>query len=232
MENYTHISMVIDRSGSMSSCWSDVVGGYKQIVKDNKAAEGKCTFSVAAFDTEYDMIEDFTDIKAVSEDLKVTPRGGTALLDAIGRTINSVAEQIKNMKKTDRPSRIIMFVQTDGEENSSKEFKKGDVKALIDKYTNKKNWQFMFVGASMDAINDAHSYGFRTANSSIYSTQRTGETYYVLSEKMLNARSCSVQDLAQTMAFTNADIQNMAGSVDYKQTTTDSVSDETETVVK
>lgn len=69
--------MVIDRSGSMSSCWTDVVGGYESIVKENKAVPGKCTFTVAAFDTEYELVEDFTDIQKVDEKLKVNPRGGT-----------------------------------------------------------------------------------------------------------------------------------------------------------
>ena len=64
-KNYTHISMVIDRSGSMSTGWTDVVGGYKSIVKDNKALDGKCTFTVAAFDDKYDVLEDFTNIKDV-----------------------------------------------------------------------------------------------------------------------------------------------------------------------
>ena len=118
--NYTHIAMVIDRSGSMATCWTDVKGGYAEIVKSNKEAEGKCTFTVAAFDTEYTLLEDFTDIQNVKEELSVNPRGGTALLDAVGKTIVSVGEKLDAMAESERPMKVCIMIQTDGEENSSR----------------------------------------------------------------------------------------------------------------
>jgi hypothetical protein len=88
-EGYTHISVVLDRSGSMSSCKSDVIGGYNQLVEDQKKAEGTATLTLAQFDTEYEVLSDMVDLKSAKglTDKTFVPRGSTALLDAIGRTI-------------------------------------------------------------------------------------------------------------------------------------------------
>jgi len=189
--DYTHISMVIDRSGSMSSCWSDVVGGYESIVKENKAVPGQCTFTVAAFDTEYDLVEDFTDIQKVDEKLKVNPRGGTALLDAIGKTIVSVGEKLAKMPEALRPAKVIMLVQTDGWENASKEFTRESIKKLIDEHTNVWKWQFQFLGADLNSVNEAKSWGFNAANTSVYNTKNSLKSFSLVGGKMATMR-CAV----------------------------------------
>lgn len=199
-KDYTHIAMIIDRSGSMSSCWDDVRGGYTEIVKQNKEESGKCTFTVAAFDTEYDLLEDFTDIKNVKEELSVKPRGGTALLDAIGKTIVSVGEKLAKMKEKDRPMKVMIVVQTDGEENSSKEFKKDAIKKLIDEQTNTYKWQFQFIGASLDSVNEARDWGFNAANISTYNVENSNASFSTLGTKMRCARR------ADTMAMYEASV--------------------------
>ena len=196
--DYTHISMVIDRSGSMSSCWNDVVGGYEQIVKENKAVAGVCTFTVAAFDTEYELIEDFTDIQKVNEKLSVRPRGGTALLDAIGKTIVSVGEKLAKMPEKDRPHRVMMYILSDGEENSSKEFKKADIEKMIKAQESEYSWVFNYVGATLASVNDAVSFGIKSSNATFYNAANTGNTFAVLGEKMLNMRSVSNEQYAAT----------------------------------
>lgn len=197
-KNYTHIAMVIDRSGSMQSNWSDVVGGYKQIVKDNKAASGECTFTVAAFDTDYDLVEDFTDIQEVDENLKVTPRGGTALLDAIGKTINSVGEKLAKMPEADRPHRVMVYILSDGQENSSREFKKEDIEKMIKTQESEYSWVFNYVGATLASVNDAISFGIKSSNSTSYNAENTGNTFSILGEKMLKMRSVSNDQYAAT----------------------------------
>jgi uncharacterized protein YegL len=193
-KNYTHISMIIDRSGSMSSCWTDVKGGYAEIVKQNKEEPGKCTFTVATFDTEYNLLEDFTPIKDVKEELTVNPRGGTALLDAIGKTIVSVGEKLAGMNEEDRPMKIMVVVQTDGYENASKEFKKEDIKKMIEEQTNVYKWQFQFIGASLESVNEAREWGFAASNVSTYNTGNSAATFSVLGEKMMSARSADTMD--------------------------------------
>jgi len=198
--------MIIDRSGSMGSCWSDVSKGYEQIIKDNKEEPGKCTFTVAAFDTQYTLLENFTDIKDVKETLTVSPRGMTALLDAIGKTINRVGEKLAKMDEEDRPGKVICIIQTDGEENSSREFNKDQIKKLIDEQTNKYNWQFQFIGADLNSVNEAQSWGIRGSNASTYSVNNSLDTFTLLGAKMRSARS-AVDDNAYkcAMAFSDSD---------------------------
>ena len=205
-KDYTHISMVIDRSGSMSSCWSDVVGGYKQIVKDNKELDGECTFTVAVFDDQYELIEDFTPIKKVDDTLKVNPRSMTALLDAIGKTIVSVGEKLAALKEEDRPEKILVLVNTDGMENASNEFTKDSVKKLIDEHTSKYSWQFQFIGASLESVNEAKSWGFNASNVSTYNTGNSLDTFTLLGSKMATMRcASSVEEYAKAATFSESD---------------------------
>lgn len=198
--------MVIDRSGSMGGCWSDVVGGYKQIVKDNKEESGKCTFTVAAFDTEYDLVEDFTDIQEVNENLTVRPRGGTALLDAIGKTIVSIGEKLAKLPEKDRPEKVLVLVNTDGMENASKEFTKESVKKLIDEHTNVWKWQFQFLGADITSVNEARSWGINAANTSVYNTSNSLDTFSLVGTKMRAMRSAtSDAQYAASVAFSDED---------------------------
>jgi uncharacterized protein YegL len=198
--------MVIDRSGSMSSCWTDVVGGYESIVKENKAVPGKCTFTVAAFDTEYDLVEDFTDIQKVDEKLKVNPRGGTALLDAIGKTIVSVGEKLAKMNEKDRPGKVIMLVQTDGQENASREFKKDSIKKLIEEHTNVWKWQFQFLGADLTSVNEAKKWGFNAANVSVYEKDNSYASFSLAGTKMATMRCAVTPDqYAAAASFSDED---------------------------
>lgn len=210
--NYTHIAMVIDRSGSMSSCWSDVKGGYAEIVKTNKEAEGKCTFTVAAFDTSYTLLEDFTDVKAVKGELSVYPAGGTALLDAIGRTINSVGARLAQMDEKDRPMKVLVVIQTDGEENASKEFSNSQIKELIKKQTEVYKWEFQFIGASEISVTEAVNWGIRAANTSVYNTSNSLDTFSNLGSKMKSMRSAPTMELYSACAlFTEEDKTIMNG---------------------
>jgi len=210
--NYTHIAMVIDRSGSMSSCWSDVKGGYAEIVKTNKEAEGKCTFTVAAFDTSYTLLEDFTDVKAVKSELSVYPAGGTALLDAIGRTINSVGARLAQMAEKDHPMKVLVVIQTDGEENASREFNSAQIKALIEKQTEVYKWEFQFIGASEISVTEAVNWGIKGANVSTYNTNNSAATFSNLGTKMRSMRSAPTMELyASAALFTEEDKTLMNG---------------------
>jgi hypothetical protein len=203
-KDYTHIAMIIDRSGSMSGGWPDVAGGYTEIIKENKALPGKCTFTLAAFDNEYLLLEDFTDIKDVKETLSVSPRGMTALLDAIGKTIVSVGEKLAALDENERPEKVLVMVQTDGMENSSKEFKREDIKKLVEKQTNDYKWQFIFLGATLDSVNDAQTMGFMRCNSSTYNAAHYGSTVSLMGDKMSGARGAvGACGLAGAAGFTD-----------------------------
>jgi uncharacterized protein YegL len=205
-KNYTHISMILDRSGSMTSTWNDVVGGYKSMVQENKATPGDCTFTLAAFDHEYELVEDFTNIQNVNDGLTIKPRGSTALLDAIGRTVVSVGEKLAKLKESERPEKVIVVVNTDGQENASTEFKRDEIKTLIEEQTSKYNWQFQFIGASLDSVKDAQSWGFQAANTSVYDTKNSGDTFTLLGSKMAAMRCASTPDAyAKAAQFSDED---------------------------
>lgn len=204
--DYTHIAMIIDRSGSMFTSWPDVQGGYAEIVKTNREAPGKCTFTVVAFDTEYDILEDFTDIQSVKDKLSVDPRGSTALLDAIGTTITSVGKKLSELNESDRPAKVLVIVQTDGQENASTEYKADTIKAMIEEHTNKYSWQFQFIGASQDSVTEATAHwGFNSANTSTYNTANSKGAFTTLAHKTRSIRGASVADYAATVCFSEVE---------------------------
>lgn len=167
-EDYTHITFLLDRSGSMSNVWSDVKGGFKTLIEDQKKEAGECTFTLVTFDHDYETPVNFQNIKDVSGELTVNPRGNTALLDSLGKAIVETGERLAKMDEKDRPSKILFISQTDGQENASKEFSRGKIKDLIKQQEDKYKWKFMFLGADQNAIQQAASFGFAANMVSTY----------------------------------------------------------------
>ena len=119
-KDYTKIVFVVDRSGSMASIAKDIIGGYNKFIADQKALKvGTCDVSFYQFDTTYNAVYENTPIDFVKDldEKTFVPRGGTALLDAVGRTIENVGKQLSNMNENDRPDKILVVILTDGEEN-------------------------------------------------------------------------------------------------------------------
>ena len=162
-QDYTHISVILDRTGSMESIRDDTIGGFNTFLKDQKAQPGTATLTLVQFDTQdpYEVIHRFEPIKDVPELTRETyvPRASTPLLDAIGRGINDLEKSIAELKGEDRPSRVIMVVITDGRENSSREFHKDQIEKMIKERADKDDWQFVFLSADLAAMGDAMSVG-------------------------------------------------------------------------
>jgi uncharacterized protein YegL len=156
--NYTHINFVIDRSGSMMTISDDMNGGLQNLLKDQKNINGECTVSLYQFDDRYEPVFEMVEIDNVPE-YKLVPRGGTALNDAIGRSINILGDSLSKMSESDRPEKVMFVIVTDGYENSSKEFLKPQIKEMIERQTNEYNWQFIFLGAGIDTFNESFDYG-------------------------------------------------------------------------
>lgn len=182
-KNYTHIVFILDRSGSMYSVWEDVKGGYKTFIEKHKDSGVKTTFSLSVFDDRFDNIHNFVDIQNVPDVISVTPRGGTALLDAIGLTINMQGDYLNQMNESDRPDKVLIIVQTDGQENSSKEFSQDKIKELINRQRNKYNWEFMFIGSDEKSVMSAQTFGFNKDQTSFYSNNRTRSVFDAISAK-------------------------------------------------
>ena len=188
--NYTDITVILDRSGSMLSIQKDMEGGLNSLFEEQKKLDGVCKVSLYQFDTEYESVFEGKDIKDVPE-VKLLPRGGTALLDAIGKTINSVGLRLSSMNESERPGKVVVIIITDGQENSSVEFKKPQVFDMITLQRETYNWQFVFLGANQDAIEEAGSLGVMSSSSATYSSTSLGakRIFYAVSQGMADYRT-------------------------------------------
>lgn len=177
------INILLDRSGSMGGHESDVIGHYNAYIKEQAALPGKATVSLVLFDSAYEEVylgKDIKDVPTLTSDTYFV-RGITAYLDALGRLIHSV-DGLKN-----KPSKIVFVVNTDGYENASHEFTPDQIKKLITA-RQKKDWQFVFIGAGIDALSTGTRLGIRAA--STYST--TNDSFgYNSSYTALNSATTS-----------------------------------------
>lgn len=157
---------ILDRSGSMADKMEDLIGGINEILEQQRS-EGKRTVTMASFDNHYELIYDGVDINDVKPLDKTTifPRGSTALLDAVGKTIHTIKNRLDS-RKTGLPEKIMVMITTDGLENASCEYTKEKVKSLVTELE-KENWEFIFLGANMDSFSEAGHLGMdmsRAAN--------------------------------------------------------------------
>jgi len=186
------IVMVLDRSGSMSAIREDIIGGVNIFIADQAKFPGKCDVTLTQFDTEYEIVYQNQAINLVRplDQNSFVPRGGTALLDAIGKTINSTATELVNLPEDQKPGKVYFVIVTDGEENSSREFSLDKIKEMIEHYRNL-GWSFVFLGANIDAIKVATSIGISAGSSMNYTCSSAGVagTYGALSKKMGSTRS-------------------------------------------
>jgi uncharacterized protein YegL len=163
----TEIAFILDRSGSMESMTNAAISGFNEFLKAQQATlddHGKpipATFTLVLFDHEYHPIHNRQDIQTASPLTLETyvPRGSTALLDAIGRTIDSIGKELAVTPEADRPAKVIIAILTDGEENASQLFSMADINQRITHQTEKYQWEFMFLGANQDAIATASLMG-------------------------------------------------------------------------
>lgn len=176
-QDYTHIAVILDRTGSMESIRDDTIGGFNAFLKKQKAEPGTATLTLVQFDTQdpYEVIHNFKPIGKVPKLTRDTyvPRATTPLLDALGRGINDIEKSLRKLKEDDRPAKVIVAVVTDGQENSSREFHKDQIEKMIKKRTKKDGWQFVFLSADLAAIGDAHAIGIHA--DAILLFEKTGQ---------------------------------------------------------
>ena len=191
-KNLTEMVFILDRSGSMRHLAEDTIGGFNSMIEQQKKEDGDAYITTVLFDHEYEMLHNHVDIKDVelitSEEYYA--RGMTALLDALGRTINSVGERLNNTPEDERPEKVIFVVTTDGFENASQEFTKSGVKKMIEHQQEKYSWTFMFLGANMDAVGEAMSLGMNPQFARTYTASDIGtqSLYSAVSSTLSYAR--------------------------------------------
>ena len=166
--NLTHLYFLLDRSGSMVSLREDTIGGFDTFIAEQRTAPGRCRVTLAQFDNEYDEVYADRDIAAVPS-LELVPRGSTALLDALGRLVVTAGERLAALPEQDRPGSVIVGVMTDGYENASRDWTHDRIKALIEQQSREYGWQFLYLGADQDAIEEGAKMGFAAGKSMTYS---------------------------------------------------------------
>ena len=160
-DNLTEIVFILDQSGSMWGLRDDTIGGYNTYVEDQKKHDGEAFLTTVLFDDHYVLLHDHVnikDVKPITHD-EYHPNGTTALMDAVGKTINYVGQRLSNTPEEERPAHVIFVITTDGYENASCEYTRAQVKQMIEHQQEKYSWQFIFVGAGIDAYAEAESIG-------------------------------------------------------------------------
>lgn len=203
-ENLTEIVFILDRSGSMSGLESDTIGGFNSMIAKQQKEEGEAIVSTVLFDDETDVIHDRVAIgevkKLTEEDYYV--RGCTALLDAVGGAIHHIGNVHKYAREEDRPAKTLFVITTDGLENASRHYSFKDVKKLIKRQQEKYNWEFLFLGANIDAIEVAGNMGICRDRAANYNCDEVGTAlnYQVLEAAVTRVRKCKAADMAMTFA--------------------------------
>ena len=190
------IVFLLDRSGSMGGLETDTIGGYNSFIKSKKNLDALLT--TVLFDDKIEFLHDRDDIRKVksltNKDYYV--RGSTALMDAIGITINKISKESKGRK-------VIFVITTDGLENSSREYSKSKIKSMIEK---RKDWEFLYLGANIDSYGEASSIGIRRERVSNYKASKRG------TEKMFQALECAVGCIANNKELSdswNEELENI-----------------------
>jgi hypothetical protein len=166
-EDLTDITFVLDRSGSMESIRDDTAGGFNSFVAEQAKLPGECRISLVQFDDKYE--PNYSNVLAAHikplDRSTYQPRGWTALVDAVGKTIVATGERLKAMPEAQRPGKVIFVIITDGQENASHEYVLSVVQEMIQTQEKQFNWQFVFLGAGIDAVKDAKAYGYTAGKS-------------------------------------------------------------------
>lgn len=160
------VVFLLDRSGSMQGSELDTIGGYNSYLDNQRKNKYNTKITTVLFDDQYEVLHNRVDIKNVNNltNKEYYVRGCTALLDAIGKTINSLDKKVKDNK-------VLFVITTDGLENASKEYNKDKIKSLIEQHS---NWEFIYIGANIDAYNEGTSIGIPRKNISNYSKSKKG----------------------------------------------------------
>lgn len=204
----TDITVVVDRSGSMASCRKDAVGGLNTFIDEQKKQPGEAIFTLVQFDNEYEFVHKGIPLKDVPA-CDLVPRGGTALLDAVGRAIAETGARLKAMPEDQRPGLVVFVILTDGGENASREFTSEAVRSMIETQTNTYKWQFTFLGANQDSFAAAGSIGIAKGGTANYAN--TSAAFSGTSSKVTRMRSASLNAAPIDNTYTPQELSAMAG---------------------
>ena len=199
----TEIIIVLDRSGSMASVQESTIQAFNQYVQSQRDGIGELKLSLVQFDDQYEPVLTSVPIAEVRDLDKNSyqPRGSTALMDAIGRTIVSTATRLRNRRESKRPEKVLFVIQTDGFENASREFRPHQINEMIAEQRLKYGWQFVFLGANQDAIMSASQFGIPATASLSYNGSNSGT---MAAFDILGARTRAYREANDASEINNA----------------------------
>ena len=198
-QNLTEIVFLLDRSGSMSGLEADTIGGFNSLLEKQKKEPGDAILSAVLFDHECEVVYDRVDIRKAEpmSEKQYYTRGSTALLDALGGAVHHIATAHRYAREEDRPGKTIFVITTDGMENSSRRWTYSEVRRLVEHEKEKYGWEFLFLGANMDAISAAGRIGINADRAVRYEhdSEGTALNFEVVS-KAVCAMRCDAAPLA------------------------------------
>ncbi|MEE0897492.1 MAG: hypothetical protein U0L88_07685 [Acutalibacteraceae bacterium] len=190
--NITELVFILDRSGSMSGLEDDTIGGFNSMIEKQKKQDGDCYVSTVLFDDESEVLHDRVKLADISKmtDNDYTVRGCTALIDAIGGAIHHIGNIHKYARPEDVPEHTMFIITTDGQENASHRYTSEQVKKMIEHRREKYGWEFLFIGANIDAVETAARYGIDKERAVNYNADSEGTrlNYEVMSETICSFR--------------------------------------------
>ncbi len=193
-KNLTEIVFILDRSGSMGGLEADTIGGYNSLIERQKEEEGEAIISTVLFDDAQEVLHDRVDIQKINPitQKEYYVRGCTALLDAIGGAIHHIGNVHKYAREEDRPEKTLFIITTDGMENSSRRYSYEKVKKMVERQKDKYGWEFLFLGANIDAISVAGRFGIAPNRAVNYECDSAGTelNYQTLSKAVSRVRIC------------------------------------------
>lgn len=197
-KNMTEIVFILDRSGSMSGLETDTIGGFNSMIEKQKKTEGEALISTVLFDSTSEVLYDRINIRTIRPmtDNDYTVRGCTALLDAIGGAIHHIGIVHKYARPEDVPEHTLFVITTDGMENASRFYTSDRVKQMIERQKQKYGWEFLFLGANIDAVETARHFGIGADRAVNYHSDSAGTrlNYDVLNEAICAVRSSAPLD--------------------------------------
>lgn len=203
-KNLTEIAIVMDESGSMQSTALDAIGGFNSFIEAQKKVEGEANVTLVLFDNKYEIVYNGIPIEKITELTSdvYCPGGGTALIDAIGKTVDSISDRIGAMDEEEKPDKIIVIVITDGQENSSSIYKRSDVNKKIKEHQEREGWEIIFIGASAEVLEQADDLGIRSDRMMGYVADSAGTrgVYAHMSEAVCSYRATGSLDMPEEKA--------------------------------
>lgn len=197
-DNLTEIVFILDRSGSMGGLEADTIGGFNAMLERQKKAEGEALLSTLLFSNETELLHDREDIKRVAplsaRDYRVG--GSTALLDAIGGAIRHIGELHRRASEDERPNHTLFVITTDGQENASRRYGYAELRRLIERQKETYGWEFLFLGANMDAVAAASRFGIDADRAVRYNCDSAGIAlnYEAVGQAILTLREKAALD--------------------------------------